>query len=149
MNNGPLVLCFLAHFPKHGLANDQKIPDRLRDMVDGEPFAGMFWPLTLELTHLGKGSPKWAKHPTIAPLRSLHDAKVSIIDWSAPPKVFSRRLYDGDDDGDGGAVDILPKFAIEDYGSDYTEDDEDWNEEEHGEDNESGPSPMPPWSKDI
>ena len=108
------------------MASDRKILEKLRELVNGDPFAGPFWPLSLELTHLGAGDPDWEKADTLAPLRTLHKAKVSIIDWRALPKVF---LFpaprDEDDEG--------PDYAIEDFGSDY-EDDED--EDEEDEDNE-------------
>jgi hypothetical protein len=128
-NSGSLVLSFLAHFPKHRLASDRKLWLGLRDIVDGDPFAGTFWPLTLELAHLGEGDPKWTGHSTIEVLRTLHSAKISIIDWAAPPKVFLHAPENGDDDHGG------PDFAIEDYGSDYGEigGEEDGEEDGEGE----------------
>jgi uncharacterized damage-inducible protein DinB len=84
-----LVLAFLAHFKQHKLATDPKIYDRLRKAVDGEPFAGRFWPLALELAHLKQADPAWASSETLEVLRGLHKNSVSIIDWSASPKIFA------------------------------------------------------------
>ena len=110
-NSGALVLGFLAHFPKHRLATDKGLSMKLRDNVEGDPFAGAFWPLTLELVHLGIAKSNWMNASTPSVLRILHGAKVSMIDWGALPRVF-------------GALSIeesKPEFAIEDYGSDYGE----------------------------
>jgi hypothetical protein len=114
-NCSALVLCFLAHFPKHKLASDKSLYNRLRSVVEGSPHAGQYRPLTLELTHLDEADPAWLAAPTPMALRGLHDAKVSIIDWNALPHVFieSRRGEDSDDDD--------PDYAIEDYGADYGE----------------------------
>lgn len=129
-NSGALVLSFLAHFPKHQLARDNTLYDQMRDVVDGDPFAGSFWPLTLELSHLGEGDPNWNTNSTSAALRKLHDARVSIIDWQAPPKVFLREAPSGDDESNDGD-DGFPDYAIEDYGSYYGDGaDDDENEEE-------------------
>ena len=114
-NSGSLVLSLLAHFPKHRLASDRGLYASMRDIVTGDPFAGAFWPLTLELTHLAEGDPRWVGSATPAIVRTLHDAKISIIDWNALPKVFLRAP--GDDDR-------KPECAIEDYGSDYREEEE-------------------------
>jgi hypothetical protein len=116
-NSGSLVLSLLAHFPKHRLASDRNLYARMWEIVDGDPFAGPYWPLTLELTHLDKSDPKWGGSSTQGVLRTLHDAKISIIDWNALPRVFIVEPPDGD--GDDG-----PDYAIEDYGSDYGEDGE-------------------------
>jgi reverse transcriptase-like protein len=113
-NSGSLVLSLLAHFPKHRLASDKKLYSSLRGIVNGDPFAGPFWPLTLELSHLAEGDPRWGGSSTLNVLRTLHDAKISIIDWDALPRVFLEAPRDGGDD-DG------PDYAIEDYGSDYGE----------------------------
>jgi hypothetical protein len=112
-NCGPLVLCFLAHFPQHKLTRDKKLYDRLRSLIEGNPHAGQYWPLTLELTHLNEADPAWTNIPTPPALRGLHDAKVSIIDWDALPRVFLESPADG---GDAG-----PDYAIENYGADYDE----------------------------
>jgi hypothetical protein len=119
-NSGGLVLSFLAHFRKHGLAGDRNLYSNLRDIVDGDPFAGASWPLSLELTHLAEDDAKWSAAATSAVLRTLHDAKISIIDWDALPKVFVESPT-GSDDGDEGR----PSYAIEDYGSDYEDGGED------------------------
>jgi hypothetical protein len=123
-NSSSLVLSFLAHFPKHKLSNAKNIHGEMRDIVEGDPFAGSFWPLTLELTHLAQDDPKWNGASTPDTLRSLHDAKISIIDWDALPKVFTKGPANGGDDGTDG-----PDYAIEDFGSDY-------GEEGKGEDND-------------
>jgi hypothetical protein len=135
-NSGSLVLSFLAHFPTKHLARDKKLSGSLRDIVDGDPFAGAFWPLTLELTTLGKGDPSWKTRSTLGVLRTLHDAKISIIDWEALPKVFLERLNREDDGND----DDGPDYALEDFGSDYGEDGENEDDEdsEEGEEGEEG-----------
>ena len=112
-NCGALVLCFLAHFRRHKLATDKMLYDRLRNLVESNPHAGAFWPLTLELVHLDEADPKWNVGVTPHALRCQHDAKVSIIDWNALPRVFAETPAD---DGDNG-----PDYAIEDYGADYGE----------------------------
>jgi hypothetical protein len=73
------------------MASDRRLSEKLKALVTGDPFAGPFWPLSLELTHLGVGNADWEKADTLAPLRALHKAKISIIDWAAPPKVFAMR----------------------------------------------------------
>lgn len=120
-NSGGLVLAFLAHFAAHKMANDSQLTEKLRDRVEGEPYGGCFWPLTLELTHLGHADPAWAKVTSAAALRLLHDAKVSIIDWNAKPRVFSEL----DSDHMRSEPDWEPESAIEDFGTDYEEEDED------------------------
>jgi hypothetical protein len=65
INNGGLVLGLLAHFPIHGLATDKKLYSSMRDIVEGDPFAGPFWPLTLELSHLAQDDPKWGAVPRL------------------------------------------------------------------------------------
>jgi hypothetical protein len=127
-NSSSLVLSLLAHFPKHKLASGKNVYSSMRDIVDGDPFAGAFWPLTLELTHLAEEDSKWSSSTAAESLRSLHNAKVSIIDWDAPPKVFSEGPRIGGDGGTDG-----PDYAIEDFGSDYGEE----SEEEGDEDSEA------------
>jgi hypothetical protein len=122
-NCSGFVLAFLAHFPKNKMALDRKLPKKLRALVSGDPYAGAFWPLSLELTHLGVGDSEWEKADTLAPLRTLHKAKISIIDWSAPPKVFATPPSPGGDDNE-------PHYAIEDLGSDYEENEDEEQEEE-------------------
>lgn len=121
-NCGALVLCFLAHFPKHKLATDKRLYDRLRNVVEGDPFSGAFWPLTVELVHLDEADARWSVGATPPGLRLLHEARISIIDWTARPRVFAESSPDKDEDDDG------PDYAIEDYGADYDdgkEEDED------------------------
>jgi hypothetical protein len=130
-NCNGFVLAFLAHFPKNKLASDKKLLGKLRAAVNGDPYAGAFWPLSLELNHLGVGDPGWASAETLAPLRTLHKDKISIINWSALPKVFvSGPPPGGDVDG--------PRYAIEDFGSDYEEEEDD--DEDDEEDGSQGPA---------
>jgi hypothetical protein len=109
-NCGALVLSFLSHFPQRKLATDKKLYDHLRDIVEGNPHAGAFWPLTLELVHLNEADSSWSGSTSPSALRRLHDARISMIDWSARPRVFVDAAPT--DDGD-------PSKAIEDYGADY------------------------------
>jgi hypothetical protein len=120
-NNGSFVLAFLAHFPRNKMAADRRLLDSLRGLISGDPYAGAFWPVSLELTHLGAGDSAWEKANTLAPLRTLHKAKISIVDWAAPPKVFSSVPSPGDEGG--------PEYAIEDFGSDYEGDEGDEGDE--------------------
>jgi hypothetical protein len=137
-NSGTLVLCYLAHFRKHGMVRDKQLYKKLRDTIDGNPFAGGSWPLSLELTHLNVGDPAWMRALAAAPLRVLHEAKASIINWDARPRVFEEA--DIGPEGDG------PDYALEDYGSDY-EDGE--SEEDLEEDNQNhrpvAPPELPPF----
>jgi hypothetical protein len=112
-NLSPLTLAFLAHFPRHRMATDRRLLQQLRDKVSGDPFSGSFWPLSLELEHLGAGDPGWASGRTPQVLRTLHLARASIIDWNAAPKVFTESVGQEPDLPDE------PDFAIEDIGSDY------------------------------
>jgi hypothetical protein len=122
-NCNSLVLAFLAHFSKNKMASDRKLAEKLRALVSGDPYAGAFWPLSLELTHLGVGDSQWEEVDTLAPLRTLHKAKVSIIDWEAAPRVFIRPPSSGGDDG-------VPNHAIEDFGSDYEEEEDEEKDDE-------------------
>jgi hypothetical protein len=121
-NCSGFVLAFLAHFPKNKLASDRKLFDKLKAVVSGDPYAGAFWPLSLELTHLGVGDPAWEKADTLGPLQTLHKAKISIIDWATPPKVFVTVPSSGGDDD-------KPQYAIEEFGSDYEEEENEEVEE--------------------
>jgi hypothetical protein len=121
-NTGGLVLAFLAHFQRHRMCSDRKLLEKLRDIVSGDPYAGPFWPLSLELTYLGAGDSTWEQAATLPVLRALHSAQVSIIEWNAPPKVFEE--HPPDNGGDS------PDYAIEDFGSDYSGDDDNEEEEE-------------------
>jgi hypothetical protein len=122
-NNGALVLAFLAHCAKHKVASDNALQGKLCSVVEGNPFAGAYWPLTLELTHLGMADPAWSVAPGSPPVRALHNAHVSIIDWDAPPKVFASEDPDMDDDDD-------PSHAIEDFGSDYEDNADESNDKD-------------------
>ena len=117
----PLVLAFLVHFAKHRMASDRRLIEKLGGRVEGDPFAGEFWPLTLELYHLNGEDPNWASATTLPVLRSLHENRISIIDWDAPPRVF---------DEVSATPTRSPSRAIEDIGSDYAEDEEDDEDEE-------------------
>jgi hypothetical protein len=133
-NASPLVLAFLVHFAKHGLAGDRRLINKLRDRVEGDPFAGSYWPLTLELTHFHDEDPIWATATTVAALRVLHENRISIIEWNAPPRVFELDVAPGPEPR-------FPPFAIEDVGSDYPgdeEDDDDDEDEGHGFEDEFG-----------
>ena len=123
------MLAFLTHFAKHGLVGDRGLINKLRDRVEGDPFAGSCWPLTLELTHFHDEDPTWTTAPTVAALRILHENRISIIEWNAPPGVFEL-------DVEPGLEPRFPAFAIEDVGSDYTGDDEE--DEEHKLEDEFG-----------
>jgi hypothetical protein len=120
----PLVLAFLVHFTKHRLANDRQLVDKLRNRVDGDPFAGPYWPLTLELTHIHEEDRAWAAASTVEPLRTLHGNRISIIDWSAVPRVFEIHEEDG-------PRPRYPDYAIEDIGSDYPDHEEEEEEVLH------------------
>jgi hypothetical protein len=119
----PLVLAFLVHFTKNRLANDRRLVNRLRDRVESDPFAGPCWPLTLELTHIREEDRAWAQESTVGSLRTLHENRISIIDWSAWPRVFEIH-------GDQGPRPPFPDYAIDDIGSDYADDDEDDEDDE-------------------
>jgi len=124
-NNSSLVLAFLAHCAKHKMASDKSLVDKLRSVVEGNPFGGTYWPLTLELTHLNLADPAWFAVKSQPILQLLHSSKVSIIDWAAPPKVFQSESVDAD------SGDEDPSYAIEDFGSDYGDDgDEDFSDED-------------------
>ena len=113
-NNGSLVLCFLAHFPKYKLASDKKLYEKLRDRLDGDLYSGPDWPISLELKHLGQDAGiNWSVSKAHQNLRSMHDGNLSLIRWDAPPKVFEPT--------DAGDADDAPESAIEDFGSDYDE----------------------------
>lgn len=114
-NSSPLVLAFLAHFVPNKMATDRKLNVKLSEIVSDNPFSGSFWPLSLELVHLNHGKKEWSGSEPSPSLSMLHEQKLSIIDWSAPPKVF-----DDMETPDGGP-DIGPDSALEDYGDDYGE----------------------------
>lgn len=114
LNSGPLPLALLAHMRVHKLTDDRRLKKKLVEKVSGNPIAGPFWPLSLELNHLGFGDDAWLLEALPPSLMALHTAKASIIDWEALPKVFDH------DEGES-----KPEFAIEDYGADYAVADED------------------------
>jgi len=89
----PLVLAFLAHFARHRMATDRRLIENLRNRVEGDCFAGEYWPLTLELYHLHEEDANWAMAGTVPVLRSLHENRISIIDWGALPRVFSNIAF--------------------------------------------------------
>lgn len=111
-NSNALPLSFLPHFCANRLATDATLLPKLRKRVSSNPLAGSLWPLTLEMTHLGVGDSKWMrdKLPNVA--KSLHAQSVSIINWSAKPKVFGPLEGEGADEED-------PSSAIESWSADY------------------------------
>ena len=116
-NCSPLVLSYLAHMFSRGRTRDKTLGALLWSRVEGNPYSGTGWPLSLELVHLGIGGFDFAPFEgTERGLTLLHKDGLSIVDWSALPKVFF------DDDGDPIAK---PRRAIEDFTSDYDADDED------------------------
>jgi hypothetical protein len=134
-NNGSLVLAFLAHFPKHKLAR-AKLYGSLRERVNGNPYCGSDWPLALELSHLRRsGDLDWvaAKKKLSEHLQTLHDGRLSIIDFSARPRVFA-----SGDDGDN-----KPSRAIESFGDDYGN----YEAEEDDEEEPSDGSFVYPWER--
>jgi reverse transcriptase-like protein len=118
-NNSSLVLSFLAHFPKYGMASDKRLYESIVDRVEGDPYSGSDWPLALELNYLGHGQKiPWKAATCHQDLQSLHKARASIIRWDAPPKVFEEQ-----------GNDPTPPRAIEKVGSDY-EDDETYEDDD-------------------
>jgi hypothetical protein len=123
-NSSALVLSLLAHCYTNGLTSDRKIREKFWDRVDDQPFAGTMWPLTLELNHLGQANPAWeTKKPSLI-LTALHDGGVSIIDWKAPPRVFDKSPTENEERPEE------PEHAIEDFGLDYGDGEEDENDED-------------------
>lgn len=121
-NNGSIVLSFLAHFAGRKMASDRNLKIKLRQIVEGNPYSGTYWPLTLELTHLGLGDANWKTEGSVASIRCLHDAAVSIINWDALPRVFVKDSNDEE----------MPEHAIEDYGSDYGRESDDDSDDDFG-----------------
>ncbi|WP_128406402.1 RNA-directed DNA polymerase [Rhizobium leguminosarum] len=122
LNSGPLPLALLAHMSANKLTADKRLKTKLRAKVPGNPIAGSFWPLTLELVHLGYGDPSWLAEADLpSSLMALHAAGASIIEWKALPKVFEEK--------DEPAEDWKPGYAIEDYGADYGADDDEEEED--------------------
>ncbi|MET4636450.1 RNA-directed DNA polymerase [Kaistia defluvii] len=116
---GSLTKAFLAHMGANGMLVDRQWRGKLVEAVEGEPLSGSDWPLTLELVHLGKGLDSWLADGDGPAMRLLHEQRRSIIDWSAPPKVFGEH----DEGPDGGPDDDQdsPENALEHYGDDYGE----------------------------
>lgn len=112
-NAGPIPLALLAHMSVNKLTADRRLREKLIKKVVESPIAGPFWPLSLELVHLGKGEPAWLREKLPAYLLVLHQKRASLIDWGAKPKVYADAPDDGDDE---------PDYAIEDYGADYGSD---------------------------
>ncbi|MGO7582401.1 hypothetical protein ACC689_09655 [Rhizobium ruizarguesonis] len=114
--SGPLPLALLIHMSVRKLTADRSLRGKLLQKVVGGTISGNFWPLTLEMHHLGKGDPAWLQEKIPAYLIKLHQMKASIIDWGAPPKVYGESA-DGPEDGPDE-----PSYAIEDYSADYGSD---------------------------
>ncbi|MEJ1119765.1 RNA-directed DNA polymerase [Phyllobacterium sp. CCNWLW109] len=140
-NSGPLPLALLSHFSANKLTLDRKLRQKLWATVAGNPYSGPSWPLTLEMVHLGISNPAWEQTPASDSLMGLHNAKVSIINWNAQPRVFEEEEPDGDGDAQG---DDDPDYAIEDYGSDYGDEDEDEDENLQMEETLKGMGFLPP-----
>jgi hypothetical protein len=132
-NCGALTLSLLSHFSARKYTPDKDLQSKLRGAVSGNPYSGSYWPLTLEMVHLGVDDPSWRKEISIPALRLLHDNKASIVNWDALPTVFF------DDHGNDEVV-AEPDFAIEDYGDDYGNGEE-LNEDEVGEREENHATP--------
>ncbi|WP_313664317.1 RNA-directed DNA polymerase [Shinella sp.] len=124
MNSGPIPLALLAHMSVRKLTGDRRLREKLVKKVLGSPIAGPFWPLSLELVHLGKGEARWLQEKIPAYLLVLHQKRASLIDWGAKPRVFT-------DAPDGG--DDQPDYAIEDYGADYGSEDTSYTEDDSDE----------------
>ena len=120
-NNSPIVVATLAHLHAHGLTTDRSIKPKMWSSVEGNHFAGSYWPLTLELNALQIPKPPNADDGGGDDvLRRLHAHGASLIDWNAAPAVFerppNRPAWAGFEE---------PDSAIEDYTSDYDSDDDD------------------------
>jgi hypothetical protein len=119
-HSSPLILACVTHMHANGLAADSDLPAKLCARIEGDPYSGSYWPLTLELVHLDLAA-SLALSPSKSPLGCLHEAKASLFDWKAAPKVFEGMEKKW---GFGG-----PGYAIEKVTSDYDdadgEDDED------------------------
>lgn len=113
-NAGLMPLALLAHMSVRRLTSDRRLREKLIKKVLGSPITGPFWPLTLELVHLGKGKADWLQEKIPAYLLVLHQKRASLIDWGAKLKVYEDAPDDGDDE---------PDYAIEDYGADYGSED--------------------------
>jgi hypothetical protein len=112
LHNSPLIIACLPHFYRNGLCADRKIISKTIDRISGNTFVGSWWPLLLELNHIGKLPRNWGDQTLPASIRTLTDAKVSIINWGAQPRVF-------DIPPDESISARAPSRAIEHLGSDY------------------------------
>lgn len=121
-NNSPLVLAYLAHAFANGRTRDKTLGKKLWESVDGNPYSGGSWPLTLELLNLDVTAPsEYLPNNVDSELMQIFVDRSSLIDWDARPRVFI--------DDDGEDLDE-PESAIEDYTSDYDDDhDEDEGDE--------------------
>lgn len=128
MNAGPMPLALLAHMSVRKLTADRRLREKLIKKVVGNPIAGPFWPLSLELVHLGKGKADWLQEKIPAYLLILHQKRASIIDWGAKLKVYKDAPDDEDDE---------PDYAIEDYGADYGSDDSSYGEDDSDDSDDS------------
>lgn len=123
--SSPLVLAFVSHMYYKGLTRDKKLGNSLWSLIDGNLFTSQWWPLSLELNHLGIANP--APQAVLGAeevMRLQHEGSASIVDWDARPAVFSP-----DRDDDDLMLEDEPDHAIEDYTSDY--DDEEEEEPDH------------------
>jgi len=75
----------------NGLTSDKTIGQSLWGRVEGNPFSGPYWPLSLELVHLdvANGNASVVTGAEAA-IRALHDKKLSLFHWAAGPAVFSK-----------------------------------------------------------
>ena len=117
LNSGPLVLAYLAHLHAKGLTSGKSLVRELQYRVEGDLWAGHYWPLSLELRHLDLWPSTWEKPQKDKPTCGLHEARVSLVNWAAVPRVFE------DEDG------RPPSYAIEDSSS-YDELDDDNDDDE-------------------
>lgn len=122
---GPMVLAFSAHLATHDLIRDKSWLSTLDEMsVSEDQFNGRMWPLTLELYHLGANK-KLKANLTLdgSAEHKIHSDRISIIKWDALPAVFQQDEEDVDDDI------ARPNHAIEDFASNYDDEDEEEIEE--------------------
>ncbi len=115
-NNSPLVLAYLAHLFDKGRTRDTQLGAALWARVGDEPFSGAVWPLTLELIHLGIARPGGPLPPRGNVLDEIFVRNRSLISYEARPKVFI--------DDEGNPLET-PESAIEDFTSDYDDEEED------------------------
>jgi hypothetical protein len=92
----------------NGLVVGKEVPERLWSRVRANPLSGQEWPLSLELNHLGLPPATPISLAGESAMSMLHDAKATLIDWDAIPKVFAE-----------APPGLPPDSAIEDYTADY------------------------------